>query len=56
VKRAILTHRIDFLAIAALLLAAVATVTYILEHQPAFTLGRSYYTVKVPFATAAAIT
>jgi phospholipid/cholesterol/gamma-HCH transport system substrate-binding protein len=56
VKRAILAHRVDFVAIAALIIAAVATVLYILEHQPSFTLGRSYYVVKVPFATGAAVT
>jgi phospholipid/cholesterol/gamma-HCH transport system substrate-binding protein len=56
VKRAILTHRVDFVAIAVLVVAAVATVLYILEHQPAFTFGRSYYVVKVPFANAAAVT
>ncbi len=55
-KRAILNHRIDFLAITALVVAAIATVLYILEHQPSFTFGRSYYVVKVPFATAAAVT
>lgn len=55
-KRAIINHRIDFLAIATLVVAAIATVAYILEHQPAFTLGRSYYVVEAPFTTAAAVT
>ena len=31
-------------------------VVYILDHQPAFTLGKSYYTVKAQFASAAAVT
>jgi phospholipid/cholesterol/gamma-HCH transport system substrate-binding protein len=55
-RRAILAHRVDFVAIAALIVAAIATVVYVLEHQPAFTFGRSYYVVKVPFANAAAVT
>ncbi len=55
-KRAIRNHRIDFVAIAALCVAAVATVLYILEHQPSFTFGQSYYVVKAPFTTAAAVT
>jgi phospholipid/cholesterol/gamma-HCH transport system substrate-binding protein len=56
VKRAILTHRFDFLAIAALFVAAIAVTLYILEHQPSFVFGQSYYTVRAPFATAAAVT
>jgi phospholipid/cholesterol/gamma-HCH transport system substrate-binding protein len=56
VKRAILSHRQDFIAIVALVVAALAVVIYILEHQPAFTLGKSYYTVKAQFATGAAVT
>jgi phospholipid/cholesterol/gamma-HCH transport system substrate-binding protein len=56
VKRAILIHRRDFAAIIALVIAAIAVVVYILEHQPAFTLGKSYYTVKAQFANAAAVT
>jgi phospholipid/cholesterol/gamma-HCH transport system substrate-binding protein len=56
VKRAIQVHRGDFLAILALVAAAIATVGYILAHQPSFTLGQSYYTVKAPFQTAAAVT
>jgi phospholipid/cholesterol/gamma-HCH transport system substrate-binding protein len=35
---------------------ALAVVIYILEHQPAFTLGKSYYTVDAQFQTAAAVT
>jgi phospholipid/cholesterol/gamma-HCH transport system substrate-binding protein len=56
VKRAILTHRFDFAAIAALFVAAIAVTLYILEHQPSFVFGQSYYTVRAPFATAAAVT
>lgn len=55
-KRAIMTHRIDFAAIAVLVVAAIAVTAYILEHQPAFVFGQSYYTVRAPFATAAAVT
>jgi phospholipid/cholesterol/gamma-HCH transport system substrate-binding protein len=56
VKRAILIHRKDFAAMAALAIAALAVVTYILVHQPAFTLGRSYYVVKAEFANGSAVT
>jgi phospholipid/cholesterol/gamma-HCH transport system substrate-binding protein len=56
VKRAILIHRQDFIAIIALVAAAIAVVVYILEHQPAFSLGKSYYTVHAEFATGAAVT
>jgi hypothetical protein len=45
VKRAILTHRQDFIAILALVAIALAVVIYILEHQPSFTLAKCYYTV-----------
>jgi phospholipid/cholesterol/gamma-HCH transport system substrate-binding protein len=55
VRRAIRIHRLDFAAVAVLVVLAVATVAYILEHQPSFTFGRSYYTVKAPFVTAAAV-
>jgi phospholipid/cholesterol/gamma-HCH transport system substrate-binding protein len=55
VRRAIRVHRLDFAAIAALVILAAATVVYILEHQPAFTFGRSYYTVRAPFSEAAAV-
>ena len=55
-KRAISAHRVDFAAIAALILAAIAVTVYILEHQPSFVFGQTYYTVKAPFATAAAVT
>jgi phospholipid/cholesterol/gamma-HCH transport system substrate-binding protein len=56
VRRAIRTHRFDFVAIFALIVAAVAVTLYILEHQPSFVFGQSYYTVRAPFATAAAVT
>jgi phospholipid/cholesterol/gamma-HCH transport system substrate-binding protein len=46
----------DFGAVAVLVVLAIATVGYILEHQPAFTFGRSYYQVKAVFADAAAVT
>ncbi len=55
-KRAIRVHRNDFAAILVLVVLAVATVVYILGHQPAFTLGKSYYTVKAQFSTGAAVT
>lgn len=54
-KHAIKTHSRDFIAIAVLLVLAFATVAYILEHQPAFMLGRSYYPVKAVFSTASAV-
>jgi phospholipid/cholesterol/gamma-HCH transport system substrate-binding protein len=46
----------DFGAVAVLVVLAIATVGYILEHQPAFTFGRSYYQIKAVFADAAAVT
>lgn len=55
-RHAIRTHLRDFLAVAVLVVLAIATVGYILEHQPAFTFGRSYYQVKAVFADAAAVT
>ena len=55
-KRAILTHRTDFIAIAVLIVGAIAVTGYILTHQPAFNFGQSYYTVKADFSTAAAVT
>jgi phospholipid/cholesterol/gamma-HCH transport system substrate-binding protein len=56
VKRAISIHRQDFAAILGLVVLAIAVIAYILGHQPAFTLGKSYYTVKAEFATGAAVT
>ena len=55
-KRAILVHRADFIAITVLFVLAIVTVGYILEHQPAFTFGQSYYTVRAEFQTGAAVT
>lgn len=55
-KRAIRIHRVDFIAIVALVIGAVVVSGYILLHQPAFTLLKSYYVVNVPFSTAAAVT
>ncbi len=55
-RRAISAHRTDFAAIGVLIVAAIAVSTYILEHQPSFVFGQSYYTVRAPFATAAAVT
>jgi phospholipid/cholesterol/gamma-HCH transport system substrate-binding protein len=46
----------DFVAIVSLVVLAFATVAYILEHQPSFTFGQSYYTVRAEFQTGAAIT
>jgi phospholipid/cholesterol/gamma-HCH transport system substrate-binding protein len=56
VRHAIRTHLRDFAAIGVLVVLALATVGYILEHQPAFMFGRSYYQVKAAFATASAVT
>jgi phospholipid/cholesterol/gamma-HCH transport system substrate-binding protein len=56
VKRAILIHRADFIAIVTLVVLAAATVIYVLEHQPAFTFGQSYYVVRAEFQTGAAVT
>jgi phospholipid/cholesterol/gamma-HCH transport system substrate-binding protein len=46
----------DFIAVAVLVGLAILTVGYVLEHQPAFTFGRSYYQVKADFAEASAVT
>jgi phospholipid/cholesterol/gamma-HCH transport system substrate-binding protein len=56
VRHAIRLHMRDFAAVAVLVVLAIATVGYILEHQPAFTFGRSYYQAKAVFADAAAVT
>jgi len=56
VKRAIRIHRVDAAAIVALVLAAFGVTYYILSHQPSFTFGKSYYTVDVPFSSAAGVT
>jgi phospholipid/cholesterol/gamma-HCH transport system substrate-binding protein len=47
---------VDFIAIVALLLGAIAVTGYIFLHQPSFTLFKNYYVVNVPFSTAAAVT
>jgi phospholipid/cholesterol/gamma-HCH transport system substrate-binding protein len=56
VKRAILTHRRDFVAIAVLVVAAFLVTAYILDHQPSFTFGQSYYTIYAQFSEASAVT
>jgi phospholipid/cholesterol/gamma-HCH transport system substrate-binding protein len=56
VRRAIRIHRVDFIAIVALVLGAILVTGYIFLHQPAFTLLKSYYVVNAPFSTAAAVT
>jgi phospholipid/cholesterol/gamma-HCH transport system substrate-binding protein len=56
VRRAITAHRRDFVAIVALVAIAAAIAAYILGHQPAFTFGQSYYSVKAEFANSAAVT
>jgi phospholipid/cholesterol/gamma-HCH transport system substrate-binding protein len=56
VKRAILTHRRDFIAIAVLIVGAIIVTGYILRHQPSFTFGQSYYTIDAEFSEAAAVT
>ncbi|MFZ0385197.1 MAG: MlaD family protein [Solirubrobacteraceae bacterium] len=55
-KRAILTHRRDFIAIVVLIVAAVVVAGYILQHQPSFTFGQSYYTIDAEFSEASAVT
>jgi phospholipid/cholesterol/gamma-HCH transport system substrate-binding protein len=56
VKRAILTHRRDFFAIAVLIVGAIIVTGYILQHQPSFTFGQSYYTIDAEFSEASAVT
>ena len=55
-RRAITAHRRDFVAILALVAIALAIAAYILYHQPSFTFGQSYYSVRAEFATSAAVT
>jgi phospholipid/cholesterol/gamma-HCH transport system substrate-binding protein len=55
-RRALRAHRRDFIAILVLVAGALAVAGYILYHQPSFTFGQSYYTVRAEFATAAAVT
>jgi len=56
VRRALAAHRVDFLAILALVVIAVAVAAYVLYHQPAFTFNQSYYTVRAAFSSSAAVT
>jgi phospholipid/cholesterol/gamma-HCH transport system substrate-binding protein len=56
VRRALTAHRRDFVAIVALVVLAGAIAAYILLHQPAFTFGQSYYSVRAPFSNASAVT
>ncbi|HLI59979.1 MAG TPA: MlaD family protein [Solirubrobacteraceae bacterium] len=55
-KRAIRAHRVDFIAILVLLVLAVLVTGYVLEHQPAFHVGQSYYEVNADFSEASAVT
>ena len=55
-KRAIRIHRWDFIAILVLVALAVGVSAYIFAHQPAFTFGKSYYTVNARFSSASAVT
>jgi len=55
-RRALAAHRRDFIAILVLVAGALAVAAYVLYHQPAFTFGQSYYSVRAEFATSAAVT
>ncbi|MBV9335616.1 MAG: MCE family protein [Solirubrobacterales bacterium] len=55
-RRALGTHRRDFVAIVALVVLGLAIAGYVLYHQPAFTFNQSYYSVQAQFANAAAVT
>ncbi len=55
-RRALKAHRKDFVAILVLVAGALGVAAYILYHQPSFTLGQSYYTVRAEFASSAAVT
>lgn len=55
-KRAIRIHWGEAAAILTLVVVAIAVTYYILSHQPSFTFGKSYYTVEVPFSSAAGVT
>lgn len=55
-RRALSAHRRDFVAIVGLVVIALAIAGYILYHQPAFTFGQSYYSVRAEFASSAAVT
>jgi phospholipid/cholesterol/gamma-HCH transport system substrate-binding protein len=56
VRRAIRNHRIDFAAILVLVVLAAVVTGYVLEHQPAFHFGQSYYKVNAEFSEASAVT
>ena len=55
-RRALKAHRKDFVAILVLVAGALAVAAYVLYHQPSFTFGQSYYTVRAEFASSAAVT
>lgn len=55
-KRAILTHRRDFVAVAVLIAAAVLVTGYILSHQPSFEFAQHNYTIYAEFSEASAVT
>ena len=55
-RRALKAHRKDFVAILVLVAGALAVAGYVLYHQPSFTFGQSYYSVRAEFATSAAVT
>jgi phospholipid/cholesterol/gamma-HCH transport system substrate-binding protein len=56
VRRALKAHRRDFVAILVLVAGALAVAAYVLYHQPSFTFGQSYYSVRAEFASSAAVT
>jgi phospholipid/cholesterol/gamma-HCH transport system substrate-binding protein len=56
VRRALGAHRRDFVAILGLVAGALVIAGYVLYHQPAFTFGQSYYSVRAQFASSAAVT
>jgi phospholipid/cholesterol/gamma-HCH transport system substrate-binding protein len=56
VKRAIKNHRTDVGAIVVLVVLAALVTGYILEHQPAFDFGQSFYKVNAAFSEASAVT
>jgi phospholipid/cholesterol/gamma-HCH transport system substrate-binding protein len=55
-RRALVAHRRDFVAIVGLVVLAGAIAAYILLHQPAFSFDQSYYSVQAPFSNASAVT
>jgi phospholipid/cholesterol/gamma-HCH transport system substrate-binding protein len=56
VRRAIKNHRVDVGAIVVLVVLAALVTGYILEHQPAFDFGQSFYKVNAAFSEASAVT